>query len=162
MEALRLLLEAEGGAPHDAPPRKPPGPDSALPWWLAAVVPGVGAAQAADGADAQTNGEILAVLDRYRRATEARQIQAVAAVYAEFSPEQQAAQQRYFDNVRDLRVGIDHVDIAVVGDEAVVSYTRTDDFADARTGRPMHVTLRLTKLLRRQRGEWRIVGTRER
>jgi hypothetical protein len=33
--------------------------------------------------------------------------------------------------VRDLHVDIGNTDIAVVGDEAVVSYTRTDDFIDA-------------------------------
>jgi ketosteroid isomerase-like protein len=162
MNALRLLLEAEGGTPRDAPPPKPGGPDSALPRWLAAVSVRARAAQAADGAgeNAEVNAEIRAMLERYRRATEARQVRDVAAVYTEFSAEQQAAQQRYFDNVRDLRVGIDNVDVAVVGDEAVVSYTRTDDFADARTGRPMHVAVRLTKLLRRQGGEWRIAGAR--
>jgi len=72
--------------------------------------------------------------------------------------EKQAAQERYFANVRDLKISIDNPDVAVVGDEAVVSYTRTDDFTDARTGRPMHVAVRLTKILRQQNGEWRMAG----
>ena len=101
---------------------------------------------------------ILDVLEHYRKATESRELQALAAVYDEFSPDQQAAQQRYFENVRDLKVVIDHVDVAVVGDEAVASYTRTDDFVDARTGRPMHVTVRLTKILRRSDGTWKLAG----
>ena len=79
-------------------------------------------------------------------------------MYVDFPPEQRAAQQRYFENVRDLKVAIENVDIAVVGEEAVVSYTRTDDFADVRTGRPMHVSVRLTKVLRRQDGSWKITG----
>lgn len=83
---------------------------------------------------------------------------ALAALYAKLAPEQQAAQQRYFENVRDLKIGIDNVGVAVVGDEAVVSYTRTDDFADARTGRPMHVSVRLTKVLRRQHGSWKLAA----
>ena len=123
--------------------------------WPALAVSAPPAFGSQDNAD-QT--EILAVLERYRKATEAKQIQGLAAVYAEFTPEQQAAQQRYFENVRDLRVTIENVDIAVVGDEAVVSYTRTDDFADARTGRPMHVAVRLTKILRRQDGQWKLAG----
>ena len=98
------------------------------------------------------------MLEQYRRATESRELQALAAVYVDFPPEQQAAQQRYFENVRDLKVTIDNVDIAVVGDEAVVSYTRTDDFADARTGRPMHVSVRLTKVLRRTDGTWKLAA----
>ena len=101
---------------------------------------------------------VLEAIERYRRATEARDLQAVAALYAEFPPEQQAAQLRYFDNVRDLKVSIDNPDIAVVGDEAVVSYTRTDDFVDARTGRPMHVTVRLTKILHRSDGSWKLAA----
>jgi ketosteroid isomerase-like protein len=61
--------------------------------------------------------------------------------------------------VRDLKISVDNPDIAVVGDEAVVSYTRTDDFVDARTGRPMHVAVRLTKILRQQpNGEWKMAG----
>ena len=151
VEALKLLLEAEGGAG----PSPPPGPGSGLLRWIARLGP---AAALADDQPAKT--EILAVLERYRQATEARELSAVGALYAEFPPEQQAAQQRYFDNVKDLKVGIDNVDVAVVGDEAVVSYTRTDDFADARTGRPMHVSVRLTKVLRRQDGAWKLAAAK--
>jgi len=102
--------------------------------------------------------EILAVLERYRRATEAHEVTALAELYVEFLPAQRAAQQRYFDNVRDLRVTIDNVDVAVAGDEAVASYSRTDDFTDARTGRPMHLVVRLTKVLRRHDGVWKLAG----
>ena len=150
VEALKLLLESEsgGGAKPSAPGPGGPkdAPRSALPCWLAAL--DVVRAASADDAPAA----ILDVLEQYRKATESREIQALAAVYDELSPEQWAAQQRYFDNVRNLKVAIDHVDVAVVGDEAVASYTRTDDFVDARTGRPMHVTVRLTKILRRSDG----------
>lgn len=157
-EALKMLLEAEG-SPAPLPP--PPGPStdaprSALPTWLARY--GL-LARPAFADNGGTQAEILAVLERYRQATEAGQLQALAALYAEFPPEQQAAQQRYFANVHDLKVAIENVDIAVVGDEAVVSYTRTDDFADARTGRPMHVAVRLTKILRKNDGDWRLAGS---
>jgi adenylate cyclase len=160
VDALKMLLEAEGGA---APAAPPPGsddePQSALPTWLAALrgavlAPAVAAEPTAD----QT--AILAVIESYRRATESRQMPELAAVYTAFAPEQQAAQQRYFDNVRDLHVVIDNVDMAVVGDEAVVSYTRTDDFLDVRTGRPMHVAVRLTKTLRRVDGAWKMAAAK--
>jgi ketosteroid isomerase-like protein len=58
--------------------------------------------------------------------------------------------------VRDLRIAFDNIDVAVVGDEAVVSYTRTDEFTDARTGRPMRASVRLTKVLRRETGGWKL------
>jgi adenylate cyclase len=158
VDALKMLLEAESGA---APkPAKPAGPAqsgqprSALPRWLADALPL--APRRALAADDRS--EILTVLEAYRRATETKELQALAAVYAEFPPEQQAAQQRYFENVRDLRVNIDNVDMAIVGDEAVVSYTRTDDFSDARTGRPMHVSVRLTKTLIRVDGTWKMAA----
>ena len=118
----------------------------------------LGPAPARADAPPAAQQEILAVLERYRRATEARELPALAAVYVDFPPERQAAQRRYFENVRDLKVAIENVDIAVVGEEAVVSYTRTDDFADVRTGRPMHVSVRFTKVLRRQDGSWKITG----
>ena len=157
-EALKMMIEAEGGAapapPKPAPPAQSGQPRSALPRWMAdALSLAPSRALAADD-----RNEILTVLEAYRRATETKELQALAAVYAEFPPEQQAAQQRYFENVRDLHVNIDNVDMAVVGDEAVVSYTRTDDFLDARTGRPMHVAVRLTKTLRRVDGAWKMAG----
>jgi TolB-like protein/ketosteroid isomerase-like protein len=157
VEALKMLLEAEGGA--GASPKGDPAarqPRSALLRWLALAAPLAPAHAQVAGADDQA--EIVAVLEAYRLATEARELPALAAVYADFSPEQQAAQQRYFENVRDLRVVLDNIDVAVVGDEAVASYTRTDDFIDARTGRPMHVAVRLTKMLRRSDGAWKLAG----
>lgn len=58
--------------------------------------------------------------------------------------------------MKDLRIAISDVEAAVVGDEAVVSYTRTDDFSDARTGRAMHVSLRLMKTLKRTAEGWKL------
>jgi class 3 adenylate cyclase/TolB-like protein len=150
-EALRLLLEAEGQGAV-----RPPRPDSGLLRWLASRR--FPASALAEQPPDATRKEILAVLERYRRATEAREIRALAGIYEEFTPEQQAAQQRYFDGVRDLRIALDNIDVAVVGDEAVVSYTRTDEFADARTGKPMRVSVRLTKVLHRADGSWKLAG----
>jgi class 3 adenylate cyclase/ketosteroid isomerase-like protein/TolB-like protein len=148
VEALKRLLEAEGGV-TDAPPSEPRSDLKGGLWWLT-----VARALADDGPPAPT--AIREVLDKYRLAMEGRKIEALAALYTEFPPELQAAQQRYFDNVRDLRVAIDNLDVAVVGDEAVVSYTRTDDFTDVRTGRPMHVAVRVTKVLRQADGAWKL------
>lgn len=150
VEALRMLLEAEGGAAPAAPP-KPPGPGSSLLRWIVRV--GAPAAAWADD-----RADIVTVLEAYRKATEAHEMPGIVNVYIDFSPDQQAAQQRYFDNVKDLRIAISDVDAAIVGDEAVVSYTRTDDFSDARTGRPMHVQVRLTKTLKRTQSGWRLVA----
>src|SRR5712692_10381366 len=144
VEALKLLLETEGGA---APPEPTPSDKGSALWqWLARdtfTTPAWGG----DAPDA-AKAEILGVLERYRQATEMREVAALAQVYADFTPEQQAAQERYFQSVKDLKITFDNVDVAELGEEAVVSYTRSDEFADVRTGRPMHVAVRLTKILR--------------
>ena len=155
-DALKLLLEAErGGVPPQGSGGKPAAqaPHSALPQWLAALRPAVARAE-----DGSPEAAIHALLERYRQATEARQLDALASLHTQFTDEQRAAQQRYFQNVRELKVVIENVDVAVVGDEAVVSYTRTDDFADAKTGRPMHASVRVTKTLRQEQGEWKLAG----
>jgi adenylate cyclase len=154
LEALRLLLEAEGGAT----PVEPPEPGSALPRRpTVGRLLGPSPALAEPPPDAMKSA-VLNVLERYRQATEARDMATLASLYAEFPADQQAAQQRYFDNVRELKIALENIDVAVIGDEAVASYTRTDDFADARTGRAMHVTVRLTKVLRRDGGVWKLAG----
>ena len=152
VEALRLLLEAERGVGATAPSAAPPEPRSEVPaasWWLSA-----GAAFADEGTDAA----IRDLLDRYRQAMEHRDLAALGALYSDFPDSLREAQQRYFDNVRELRVSIDNVDTAVVGEEAVVSYTRTDYFTDIRTGRQMHVAVRVTKVLRQTDGAWKLTA----
>jgi adenylate cyclase len=153
VDALKMLLEAEGAGAQPTPDP----PQSGLPRWLAAVTV-LGPTEARADDTTESRAAILDVIERYRRATEARDLAALAALYKQFSAEQQAAQERYFENVRDLKVAIDNPEIAVVGDEAVVSYTRTDDFTDARTGRPMHVAVRLTKVLTHTDDGWRMAA----
>ena len=153
VEALRLLMEAEGGRPAEAPTPAGLEPRSSLPdplWWVG------GSVARADAGPAEV--AIRDVIERYRRAMEGAAIEALAGLYSEFPPDLQSAQERYFGNVRDLHVDIANLDIAVVGDEAVVSYTRTDDFTDARTGRPMHAAVRVTKVLRLIDGDWKLTA----
>lgn len=157
-DALRMLLEAEGetGVSPTPPARKGAHLGAPTGWLASALAAAPSLAPRRAYADDTAQAAILAALERYRGAMEARDLARLGALYQEFPPEQQAAQQRYFDNVRDLKVTIENPEIAVVGDEAVVSYTRTDDFVDARTGRPMHVSVRLTKILVRDDGNWRL------
>jgi ketosteroid isomerase-like protein len=116
------------------------------------------AADRAIASGSDDEARIRDLLETYREATERGEPDLGALMDPGLRPEQRAKRQHYFESVRDLRVTIDEIDIAVVGDEAVVSYTRTDDFIDAATGRPIHVSARLTKLLRREAGIWKVAG----
>ena len=148
LDQLRRLLDAEGESRPAPPPQAPPaGPGDGHSRLLDLLGPREAQAD-------EVLPQIEAFLERYRRATEARDVAALGAMYETFSPEQRAALERYFGGVRDLRVAIDHVEAAVVGDEAAVTYARADDFVDVQTGRPGHVAVRLTKTLRRVDGRW--------
>jgi TolB-like protein len=152
VEALRRLMGVEGGKPAGpSAPAVPASPDDSS--WIAPRAAWAGDSDAAER-------DIAAFLDRYRRATETGDITALATMYDVFGDAQRAALASYYAGVRDLRVTIDNVVIAVVGGEAVVSYSRTDDFVDVRTGRPIHVALRVTKTLARKDGAW-VLTTRE-
>ncbi len=149
VDVLRRLLAIEGGTPvppAGAPSERVPAPDPGS--WL-----GPRAAWADD--EAVVQAAIMAFLERYRAATEAGDVTALATMYADFSAEQRAALQSYFGTVSDLRVSLEKVDVATSGDEAVVTYSRTDDFVDVPKGRRMHVTVRVTKALRRTGSEWK-------
>jgi adenylate cyclase len=160
-EALSLLLAAEQGGPVETQ-RPTPRPTSEEPRsavTLHQFFAALGPPAFAD--DRETDEQAIhGLIERYRQATQAREIDSLAGLYAEFLPEQRAAQERYFQNARDLKVAIDNIEVAVVENEAVASYTRTDDFVDARTGRPIHVTVRLTKMLRQENGSWMLVGAK--
>ncbi len=156
VKAWRRFLEAEGEVAIPTPTKVPPESRSQSGgFW--SVIGSLGSPALADSG-VPSEEAIRAFFDRYQRAMEGREVQGLAELYTEFPPELQAAQQRYFDNVRDLRVAIDDLDIAVIGDEAVVSYTRTDDFTDVGTGRPMRVAVRVTKILRQADGTWRLTA----
>jgi TolB-like protein len=147
VEALRRLMRVEGGKPAPPRPGTPPLPTPDGSHWM-------GPRDAWAGEEALAEREIVAFLERYRSATEAGDVATLATMYATFTPAQRTALMSYYASVRDLRATLDHVEVAVIGDEAVVSYSRTDDFVDVRTGRPMHVALRVTKTLARKDGAW--------
>ena len=151
-DALRRFLRAE---PEPQPSREPePGhaPDEPSSGWE-------GFGERTAWAD-EASVAVAAFLEDYRQATEARDTARLAAMYEEFPSDQREGLVQYFQRVRDLRVTLEHVDIVVIGDEAVSSYTRNDDFVDVGTGRSQHVTARLTRKLRRVDGRWRFTSAR--
>lgn len=160
VDNLKRLLAAEGATRpasgrRDAPAAAESEPRSQLPRWIQRALDS--AASPATAAEApEGDGAIRELLERYRRAMEQRDLDAMAAIYLDYSDEQRGAQEAYFENVRDLRVAIADVEVVVLGDEAIASFTRTDDFVDGETGEPMHMVVRLTKNLERRDGTWRM------
>ena len=69
---------------------------------------------------------------------------------------QRSALVRYFENAKDLAIRISDVEILVAGDEAPATFTREDVFTDARSGRQLHFEVRISSVLGRQEGAWKI------
>jgi hypothetical protein len=153
VDAYRLLTETFG---HGAPPRPASPPSTSAPSngpgasWL---VPGRAAyAQAPDRDEA----EIRALFDRYAAAIQAKDTAALAAIQLEMDDEQRASLARYFAIANGLRVQVRDVDPLVEGDDAVVTFTREDDFTDAPSGRAMHLRVQVSGRLVRMGGAWKI------
>jgi TolB-like protein len=164
VEPLRRLLEIESGSgtePGPEPEKKPSAPAEPHSWirWLEPDVAWA-ADDTMDGPSSDA-AEISELLVRYGEAMERESVDELAAMYTSYSDEQRRAQEQFFDAVADLRVEITQIEIDVVGDEAIVSYTRSDRFIDVPTGQPMHLSVRPTKVLARQDGVWRLVAGSE-
>ena len=49
----------------------------------------------------------------------------------------------------------------VEGDDALATFTRSDDFLDAQTGTPVHLEVRVSNVLTRRDGGWKILGLKK-
>jgi TolB-like protein len=171
LDTYKLLLEAEGetaaapAAPEAGPDsspalRQPDGPLSSLfPFagWPRGMT-GTAWAQSPSSPSAQSEEEIRLLLERYRQAYEQKDLALLVSVYDAVTPTQREANAKYFQQTQNLRVTIRDVDIAITQDEAAVSYTREDQFVDAKTGQSAQLALRFTKFLVRIEKEWKIAS----
>jgi TolB-like protein/ketosteroid isomerase-like protein len=169
LDAYRLLLEAEGETSqgesledqHLELPESPREDEAAteLPSFLQWGWLGPRAAWAEETVSPET--EIRRLLELYRRAYETKDLEMLGSVYIDLTPKQRGAREKYFQNTQDLEVEIHKVRIAVRGDEAVVSYTREDQFTDLQTGETVKLDVRLTKRLHRIDGGWKMAGRKK-
>jgi len=167
VDAYRLLLEAEGIVEEPSPSPSVSGqigiPGTPQSWWhdglrdFAALLEG--RALAAESAGDPT-AEVRQVLDAYRSALEHKDLDQLAALYVSFSTRQREALRAYLDNATGLSVEISDVSVEPRGDEVAVSYTRRDRFVDKASAKPQHLEVRLTKILVRENGTWKITGGR--
>jgi hypothetical protein len=101
--------------------------------------------------------EVRQVLEKYRQAYEQKDPTLLETVYATFTPAQREANVKYFQNTQGLRVFIKDIDITVQGNEAAVSYTREDEFIDAKTKQKVKLDVRFTKIFVRTVEGWKMV-----
>jgi TolB-like protein/ketosteroid isomerase-like protein len=155
LEGLKLLAETMGDVvdEKEKPPPPPPPRGQETSWdidWPAAAF-------AADPGE----GEVKDLLERYRVALEAKSMDQIAKVYVEITPGMRDALARYFETADQLKVRFSNYDIFVEGNEAVATFTRDDDFKDARSGRDMHLEVRISSVVAKQDGGWRIRGLKK-
>jgi adenylate cyclase len=147
LDAYRMLTDTFGSGP---PPDRPKPTGS----WLSPFV----ATAFADDAEAA----ITQLIERYRAALEAKDVAALEALHVEMTPQTREALQRYFESAKDLKVGVTDVDVLVEGDDALVTFSRKDDFVDARSGQTMHLEVRLSsELTRSADGSWKLRGVKK-
>lgn len=144
----KLLTESMGGNVVDAPADREPH-SRPLPFDL----PGTARAWAA--AD---EAAIQGLLDRYQAALESKNLASVQAIHVALPDPMRDALAKYFANANELRVRFSKVDIVVEGDEALATFTRTDDFTDASSGLPVHLEVRVSNVVARENGAWKIRG----
>jgi TolB-like protein/ketosteroid isomerase-like protein len=163
VDAYRLLLETEGvvgdaARPTPNAPPTPPGPRSQAADRLWRFAAGLSSrAYAADPGDT-VDVEVREVLEEYRGALQQKDLDRLGTLYVTFSPRQRDALREYLQNAAGLIVELSDITVAPNGDGIAVSYTRRDRFIDTASGKPQRLEVRLTKILVRNNGQWKIAG----
>ena len=168
LDLYKDMLEGEGETPAvKSPPkeeitpfgvpRKENEPQSEIPWLREWFAPYAAWADETSAQGATAEEEVRQTLEKYRRAYEHKDPELLATVYQTYTPAQQEANAKYFQNTQDLQVTISDIDIAVQGDEAAVSYTREDAFIDVKTKQKVKLDVRFTKIFVRTEDGWKMV-----
>ena len=156
LESYKLLTRALGVYTEEQPPASPRPPSPAEP-----VSSGWGIAAAHAQEPSVEQAAIAKLLQDWGQALEAANVDAVAELYVRFDDHQRKILRQYFDNTEDLHVKISGQDIVVEGNEAVATFTRTDEFRETPTGKDVQLELRLSTLLTKQAADWKIRALRK-
>jgi uncharacterized caspase-like protein/TolB-like protein len=164
VDAYRLLLETEGvvggeaARPNRPPPTLPPGPQSRAAerfWQFAARL---APPAYAEEPEATVDAQVREVLEQYRGALQQKNLDRLAALYVSFTPRQREALHEYLQNAAGLIVELSDVTVTPHSDGVAVSYTRRDRFIDTVSGKPQRLEVRLTKILVRDNGQWKMAS----
>jgi TolB-like protein len=102
--------------------------------------------------------DVRQLLEEYRRALEQKDPDRLADLYVSFSAHRRDALREYFNNADDFTVELADVIVTPRGNEMTVSYTRRDRFVDKGTSKPVSLEVRLTRIVVREGGKWKIAG----
>jgi class 3 adenylate cyclase/TolB-like protein/ketosteroid isomerase-like protein len=155
LDAYRMLADTlgdAGGAPAEAPPapRRGGAKTSWLAWPRAAWA----------GAPTPDEAAIREVLEAYRAALQAKDLERLAGLHLDMDTAQRSSLERYFANAKELVVTLSNVDVLIEGDEALATFTWGDAFVDARSEKPIQLEVRLESVLARKDGGWKIRGVK--
>jgi ketosteroid isomerase-like protein len=138
---------AVGGAPVPSDkPTHPPDDGSRLEWPASAYAAEVGPEERA----------IQGLLEAYRAALEAKSLDTLATLQVDMPEPQRQAYLTYFGNAKNLTIGFSDVDILIEGDDALATFTRRDTFTDGESRREVRLTVRISAVLAKRDGRWKI------
>jgi TolB-like protein/ketosteroid isomerase-like protein len=149
LDVTKRFAEAFGGE-EEAPPPPKNAPGTSWLW-----SPSEAHAQAAD------EQGVKQLLERYRAALEAKNLDQLAAIYVSLSDNTREALTRYFQSANDLKVQFSGVNVLFEGDEALATFTRSDNFKDVQTGRDVNLEVRVSTVVAKADGGWKIKALRK-
>ena len=153
LDDYKLLTETLGGVVEDD--KRSEGPSRRRRW--AALFSPAEARAADPGEESAVRG----ALEAYRAALEAEDLDKLAAIQLEMSEGQKSALARYFQNAEELRIQFSNYDILLVGEDAIATFTRSDVFKDAKTGREVRLEVRISSELTKKPDGWKIMGLKK-
>ena len=151
LDVTKRFADAFGGMDdEEAPPPKKK--DSPGAWLLS---------PAEAWAQQQDEAGVKQLLERYRTALEAKNMEQLASIYLSLSDNTRDALNRYFQSANDLKVQFSDVTVLFEGDEALATFTRSDKFKDVQTGRDVNLEVRVSTVVAKAEGAWKIKALRK-
>jgi class 3 adenylate cyclase/TolB-like protein len=150
LDVTKRFADAFGGMEDAEPPPQKDGPGAWLHAWPSP----------AWGAEADEAG-VKQLLERYRAALEAKNLDELAAIYLTLSDTTRDALTRYFESAKELTVQFTGVSVLFEGDEALATFTRSDKFRDVQTGRDVNLEVRVSTVVAKANGAWKIKALRK-
>lgn len=160
---LDMMGALDDGGDEEPTAPKPSGDRVGPTSWLPDLVPDAQAQDEPGAADPSASSDedaVRALVEAYRAAIEAEDLDALSALHVDLSGRMRDAFVKYFANAEALKVQFESLEITVEEGEAIATFTRKDEFQDAGTGRPVRLEIRVSSILEYQEDGWKIRGLR--